>query len=501
MSTSVPTDESSTRMRTNAHAMDMTDTLTTEKSPSNLEKGAANGKENGEANQPDSPGGKKGGQRLQQFKHRVKGGHLDHVPTFMESIVATVRQSWLNLGLVFVILSWIGHFLKWNDRVTFILSFLALIPLEKLLQFCSHQSMLYLGHTVGDLVNITLMNSIEAVLAILLLKRDCSLKLLQGTIVGVILLQLLLVPGVAFVAGGSRRIHQELHASQTQLNQSMMTMGVMCLVIPASFFSGIVSFNNNPVEEIITNELRSTILKISRGMAIIMLLVYIASRIYSINPPGEEEDSTELYARGVHEAFREDEEKLKAEQPKISSWFCGFLLLIVIGLTVWTSECLVDSIEFVREGSSIQEEWFGLILLPLISFSGDGVVTFGYLFQNTFLHRDKEPHALADAKPIDLSIQFALFWTPFLILIGWWTDKPLPLLFDVFEVVILIASCFVVNYITADAKTNWAEGFTMICLYFCIALVAWFYPGQSFFGAFFGCIGHEAAGNLPIEGA
>jgi hypothetical protein len=38
-----------------------------------------------------------------------------------------------------------------------LVSFLALIPLEKLLQFCSHQSMLYLGHSVGDLVNITLM--------------------------------------------------------------------------------------------------------------------------------------------------------------------------------------------------------------------------------------------------------------------------------------------------------------------------------------------------------
>jgi len=48
-----------------------------------------------------------------------------------------------------------------------------------------------------------------------------------------------------------------------------------------------------------------------------------------------------------------------------------------------------------------------------------------------FFHNGKEPHALADAQPIDLSIQFALFWTPVLILIAWWSDKPLPLLFGV----------------------------------------------------------------------
>jgi Ca2+/H+ antiporter len=42
---------------------------------------------------------------------------------------------------------------------------------------------------------------------------------------------------------------------------------------------------------------------------------------------------------------------------------------------------------------------------------------------------------------------------------------------DIFEVVVLVAACFVVNYITADAKTNWAEGFTMICLYAVIVRV------------------------------
>lgn len=93
MSTSVPTDESSTRMRTNAHTLDITDTLTTEKSPSTLEKGIENGKETGDANQPGSPGAKKGGQRIKEFKHRVRGGHLEHVPTFVESVVATARQS------------------------------------------------------------------------------------------------------------------------------------------------------------------------------------------------------------------------------------------------------------------------------------------------------------------------------------------------------------------------------------------------------------------------
>ena len=29
---------------------------------------------------------------------------------------------------------------------------------------------------------------------------------------------------------------------------------------------------------------------------------------------------------------------------------------------------------------------------------------------------------------------------------------------DLFEVVLLVGACFLVNYVTSDANTNWAEG-------------------------------------------
>lgn len=39
------------------------------------------------------------------------------------------------------------------------------------------------------------------------------------------------------------------------------------------------------------------------------------------------------------------------------------------------------------------------------------------------------PSTLAKARAIDLSIQFTLFWVPFLILLAWWISKPLHLMF------------------------------------------------------------------------
>ena len=35
----------------------------------------------------------------------------------------------------------------------------------------------------------------------------------------------------------------------------------------------------------------------------------------------------------------------------------------------------------------------------------------------------------AHGRPIDLSIQFTLWWMPVLVLLGWWSGKPMHLLF------------------------------------------------------------------------
>ena len=51
------------------------------------------------------------------------------------------------------------------------------------------------------------------------------LQLLKATIVGVVILHLLLVPGAAFATGGARIIQQDLHPHANELNHSLLTVG------------------------------------------------------------------------------------------------------------------------------------------------------------------------------------------------------------------------------------------------------------------------------------
>ncbi|KAH9913962.1 uncharacterized protein BXZ73DRAFT_106748 [Epithele typhae] len=441
----------------------------------------------------------------QEFWDRFRGKGRRKVG-WAESLKNILLSSWLNVLLIVIPIAWVSHWMflshKWGPEPTFVLNFLAIIPLEGIFDWGGEQMALYLGKDLGDLLVVTLNNAVEAVLAIVLLTK-CDLRLLQATIVGVVILHLLLIPGVSFLVGGSQIQHQALHPHHTDLNHSLLMIGfvlstfassradliasVLATLLPTAFFAALdrgatqtTSSGAEAVSAIVTDATRDQILRMSRGIAIMLLVIYIASRFYLHNPPGEGNALTVLH--DAPQALKHEEAHLKEEEALTNPWACLILLAFTIAIMAATAEFLVESIEGVRETSDIQEEWFGLILLPIVSFSADGAVAIVFFLESLYDHftgRERlVPSMLARGRAIDLSIQFTLWWMPFLVLLGWWIGKPMHLLFDYFEVALLLGACFLVNYVTADAKTNWVEGLILVSFYLMIALTTWFYPGQ-----------------------
>ncbi len=74
----------------------------------------------------------------------------------------------------------------------------------------------------------------------------------------------------------------------------------------------------------------------SRGLAIILLLVYICSRIFLHNPPGAN-NAMRLHPNATKE-MEEREEELAKKEPEVSQWVCIIMLIITIGLMAATAE-------------------------------------------------------------------------------------------------------------------------------------------------------------------
>ena len=61
--------------------------------------------------------------------------------------------------------------------------------------------------------------------------------------------------------------------------------------------------------------------------------------------------------------------------------------------------------------------------------------------------------------------QIALFVIPFIVILGWIIGRPITMLFDPFESIVLFFSVLTVNYVVQDGKSNWLEGMILVCLY------------------------------------
>jgi hypothetical protein len=67
-----------------------------------------------------------------------------------------------------------------------------------------------------------------------------------------------------------------------------------------------------------------------------------------------------------------------------------------------------------------------------VSFSADGAVAIVFFVRSSlrqFFTAPEPPNLLAQARAIDLSIQFLLFWMPVVTLLGWTMEKPMSMLF------------------------------------------------------------------------
>ncbi|KAJ3518549.1 hypothetical protein NMY22_g13619 [Coprinellus aureogranulatus] len=145
------------------------------------------------------------------------------------------------------------------------------------------------------------------------------------------------------------------------------------------------------------------------------------------------------------------------------------LLVAVTALAYVTAENLVDSLEgMVHDHPNISKEWITLIIIPVISNAAEHATA--------VIVARKGKFDLAMSVAVGSCIQIALFVIPLLVLVAWGMGKPLMLLFDPLETIILFFSVLVVKFSIEDGRSHWMSGMALIAVYIMIALSFWNFP-------------------------
>ncbi|KAI1644173.1 Calcium/proton exchanger [Daldinia loculata] len=403
---------------------------------------------------------------------------------------ATLLSSPVNILLVAVPIGIIAGQTGWDPVAVFVINFFAIIPLAAVLSYATEEISVKLGEALGGLLNATFGNAVELIVSIIAL-RDRQIEVVKSSMIGSILSNLLLVMGMCFFFGGIVNMRDEEGHGQEQSFQtitaqttaSLMTLSAASMILPGTLFMIINGTGGDDKDA--RNQI---VLSLSRGTAIILLLLYVlylwfqlrthhelfSAEAAVVSEPTQNGTQlpTEAAAENIRPGLAQGLEEESEEEVHMSPWSAGAVLVVTTILVAICADYLVESIDALVERAHISRSFIGLILIPIVGNAAEHVTAVVVAVKNKM--------DLAMGVAIGSSIQIALFVTPFLVVLGWIMDREMDLHFETFETVSFALAVLVVIYTVQDGKSNYLEGAMLMALYVIIALAFFVTPSQYF---------------------
>ncbi|KAL5794385.1 hypothetical protein ACOSP7_002979 [Xanthoceras sorbifolium] len=363
----------------------------------------------------------------------------------IESIRIVVLSTKINLLMVFGPMAIIVDKTSGSHGLVFLFSLLGIIPLAERLGFATEQLAFYTGPTVGGLLNATFGNATELIISVYALKNG-MLRVVQQSLLGSILSNMLLVLGCAFFCGGFviTKREQVFNKAVTTMSSGLLLMAVMGLTFPAVLHATHTELHFGKSE-----------LALSRFSSCIMLAAYAAYIFFQLK------NQSNLYDP-INEGESPSEESSNDEEaPEISKWESIIWLSIFTAWISILSEFLVGAIEGASVALKIPVAFISVILLPIVGNAAEhaGAVLFAM--------KDKLDISLGVA--IGSSTQIAMFGIPFCVIIGWIMGRPMDLNFQLFETATLFITVLVVAFMLQEGTSNYFKGLMLILCYVIVA--------------------------------
>jgi len=361
------------------------------------------------------------------------------------------RESKLNILLLAVPLTVYFNYIAHDPNISFITSMIAIMPLAFLMGKATEEIALRTSESVGGLLNATFGNAAEMILALFALyaastttdpeTAENMIHLVQASLIGSILGNLLLVMGLAFVWGGIHHSEQKFSETQVSSNSSLLLLAVIVLIIPTVFnFTVDGTAGDDGVE------------KLSHAAAIILLAIYGLFLLFQLKT------HSHLFAT----------ENVHHEEPQMDQKDAIILLILATVLVSWMAEVLVHSVESAAEQYHLPYIFIGVILLPLFGNAAEHFTAVSVAAKNKM--------DLSFAISIGSSTQIAVFVAPLMIMIAWMWGVPLTFEFGILETIAVFLAVSIANLIAADGKSNWLEGLMLLSTYAVLGLAFFFHP-------------------------
>lgn len=329
-----------------------------------------------------------------------------------------------------------------SHTALFLLSVAAIIPLAGLLSHATESVAAKTGDAIGGLLNATLGNLTELVIAIVALKAG-MFDLVKASMVGAIVTNSLFMLGGAFLLGGLRHHEQEFNPVNARTQAGMLLLATVALVVPSA------------VAKVDQVHVASYMLPLSLGLAGILLVVYALSLFFSLKTH-----------RDVFASVGGGEEH--GDEPWPLPIALGALAVATICIAL-VSEIFVGSVQQAADAIGMTKAFVGFVVVSLVGAAAEMTAAFSAARKNRL--------DLSVGIAMGSSAQIALFVAPVLVILSYFVaPTPMDFNFGAGQVLMVLLTTLTVGFVVSGGRSAWYSGVQLLAVYAIFAVTAFLFP-------------------------
>ena len=319
-----------------------------------------------------------------------------------------------------------------SDTAEFVLAAVSLIPLAWLIGEATEHAAEHTGPGIGGFLNATFGNAPELIIALIAV-NDGLTEVVRGSLTGSVVSNLLLVLGLALVAGGRGRIDRY---------SSFVSLALIAFATALFLIPSVPGANGDPE--------RDSLAKASAAISVVLLVVYVVATWYSL---------------------RRHRAQHVASDDEIEGWSLRRSLVVLAVATVATAfvaEILVGSLEVFAEQAGLSDFFVAAVIVAIVGNAAEhgGAVVVAF----------RGKIALAGEIALSSAAQVAVFLIPAVALLSWLIE-PLALSFRAVEIGALAGSVVYTAAVLADGRSSRLRGVLLLAGYGAV-VVAFFASGD-----------------------
>jgi Ca2+:H+ antiporter len=330
----------------------------------------------------------------------------------------------------------------WPEAHTllFIFSILAIVPLATMLSSATESVAAKTGDAVGGLLNATLGNLTELIIALAALNAG-QYTLVKASIAGAIVANSLFMLGASFLLGGLKYHTQVFNRESARLQTCLLFLAAIAIMTP----SAIIDTETSPTA--FTEQL-------SLGLSVLLIGTYALGLLFSLWT------HRELFGAAPHHEAGEE------------TWPIGLALAVLAGVTVLvalTSEIFVESVQEAAKTFGMSPAFVGFIVVALVGGAAE--------MASAFSAARKDRLDLSVGIALGSAAQIALFVAPVLVLLSYVIGPtPMDLRFSPGAVIMVFVATMTAFLMTSTGRSAWFVGVFILMVYTVFAMTLYLLP-------------------------